>query len=59
MKKYQVINKLTNAVCGVFNTPNEAGKWVEEYTHEQNKGLDPNQPEYCSPFDFELKEVEA
>lgn len=59
MKKYKVINKLTSAVCGVFNTPNEAGKWVEEYTHEQNKGLSPNSEEYCSPFHFEMVEEEA
>lgn len=59
MKKYKVINKLTNATCGVFNTPNEAGKWVEEYTHKQNQGLDPNRPEYCSPFHFEMVEEEA
>ncbi|WP_373830340.1 hypothetical protein [Bacteroides heparinolyticus] len=58
MKKYQVINKLTNAVCGVFNTPNEAGKWVEEYTHEQNEGVSPDSEEYCSPFHFEMEEVD-
>lgn len=59
MKKFQVINKLTNAICGVFNTPNEAGKWVEEYTHEQNEGLDPNSAEYCSPFHFKMEEVDT
>lgn len=56
MKKYVVRNKLTNAVCGKFNTANEAGKWVEEYTQEQNEGLDPNSEEYCSPFHFQLEE---
>lgn len=59
MKKYVVRNILTDAVCGAFNTPNEAGKWVEEYTHEQNDGLDPNSEEYCSPFHFELLEEEV
>lgn len=58
MKRYVVRNKLTNAVCGKFNTANEAGKWVEEYTHEQNEGLDPNSEEYCSPFHFQLQEEE-
>lgn len=53
---YIVKNKLTSATCGVFETKGQAGKWVETYTHEQNEGLSPDQPEYCSPFDFELIE---
>lgn len=56
-KKYRVVNKLTKAVCGEFPTKGQAGKWVEEYTNEQNGGLSPDQPEYCSPFDFELIEL--
>lgn len=56
-KKYKVINKLTKAICGEFPTKGQAGKWVEEYTNEQNEGLSPDQPEYCSPFDFELIEL--
>lgn len=28
--KYQVRNKLTNAICGEFPTKEQAGKWVEE-----------------------------
>lgn len=56
-KKYRVVNRLTKAICGEFPTKGQAGKWVEEYTNEQNKGLSPDQPEYCSPFDFELIEL--
>lgn len=52
--KYIVKNRLTDAICGEFATYGQAGKWVEEYTHEQNEGLSPDAPEYCSPFDFEL-----
>lgn len=52
--KYIVRNRLTDAICGEFDTKGQAGKWVEEYTHEQNKGLSPDAPEYCSPFDFLL-----
>lgn len=59
MKKYTVRNKLTSAVCGVFSTANEAGRWVEEYTHEQNEGLSPHDEQYCSPFLFELEEREV
>lgn len=55
--KYRVRNKLTNAICGEFPTKGQAGKWVEEYTNEQNEGLSPDQPEYCSPFNFELIEL--
>ena len=55
--KYIVKNKLTDAICGEFPTKGQAGKWVEEYTHEQNEGLSPDAPEYCSPFDFELEEI--
>lgn len=53
---YIVKNKLTGAICGVFHSKGQAGKWVEEYTHEQNAGLSPDDPRYCSPFDFELIE---
>ena len=56
-KKYRVVNKLTKAICGEFHTKGQAGKWVEKYTNEQNEGLSPDQPEYCSPFDFELIEL--
>ena len=52
--KYIVKNKITGVTCGEFDTKGQAGKWVEEYTHEQNEGLSPDDPEYCSPFDFEL-----
>lgn len=52
--KYIVKNRLTGAICGEFETYGQAGKWVEEYTHEQNKGISPDAPEYCSPFDFLL-----
>lgn len=52
--KYIVKNRLTGAICGEFETYGQAGKWVEEYTHEQNKGISPDAPEYCSPFDFIL-----
>jgi hypothetical protein len=52
--KYIVKNRLTDAICGEFETYGQAGKWVEEYTHEQNKGISPDTPEYCSPFDFVL-----
>ena len=52
--KYVVKNRLTGAICGEFETYGQAGKWVEEYTHEQNEGLSPDAPEYCSPFDFLL-----
>ena len=55
--KYIVKNRLTDAICGEFKTYGQAGKWVETYTHEQNEGLSPDAPEYCSPFDFELIEV--
>lgn len=55
--KYIVKNRLTDAICGEFDTYGQAGKWVEEYTHEQNVGLSPDAPEYCSPFDFELIEL--
>ena len=55
--KYIVKNRLTGAICGEFETYGQAGKWVEEYTHEQNEGLSPDAPEYCSPFDFELIEL--
>ena len=51
---YIVKNRLTGAISGEFETYGQAGKWVEEYTHEQNKGLSPDAPEYCSPFDFIL-----
>ena len=51
---YIVKNNLTGATCGVFPTKGQAGKWVEEYTHEQNAGLSPDDPRYCSPFDFTL-----
>ena len=40
-----------------FPTKGQAGKWVEVYTNEQNVGLSPDAPEYCSPFDFELIEL--
>ena len=53
-RKYVVKNRLTGAICGEFETYGQAGKWVEEYTHEQNEGLSPDAPEYCSPFDFLL-----
>ena len=52
--KYIVKNKITGATCGGVDTKGQAGKWVEEYTNEQNEGLSPDAPEYCSPFDFEL-----
>ena len=52
--KYIVKNRLTGAICGEFATYGQASKWVEEYTHEQNEGLSPDAPEYCSPFDFTL-----
>ena len=52
--KYIVKNRLTGAICGEFDTYGQAGKWVEEYTHEQNEGLSPDAPEYCSPCDFLL-----
>lgn len=54
--KYIVKNKLTDAICGEFETKGQAGKWVEVYTNEQNVGLSPDDPRYCSPFDFELIE---
>lgn len=59
MVRYLVKNKLTGATCNFFDTPGEAGKWVEEYTREQNEGLDPNDEGYCSPFDFSLEMVEV
>lgn len=52
--KYIVKNRLTDAICGEFATYGQAGKWVEEYTHEQNAGLSPDDTRYCSPFDFIL-----
>lgn len=55
--KYVVKNRLTDDICGEFETYGQAGKWVETYTHEQNEGLSPDAPEYCSPFDFELIEL--
>ena len=55
--KYAVFNRLTHNLCGDFETPGEAGKWVETYTHEQNQGVDPNSQAYCSPFHFELHEL--
>ena len=50
-----VVNRLTDAICGEFETYGQASKWVVDYINEQNVGLDPEAPEYCSPFDFILK----
>lgn len=49
---YVVKNRVTGASCGIFPTKGQAGKWVETYTNEQNAGLSPDDPRYCSPFDF-------
>lgn len=52
--KYIVINKLTDAICGIFSNEVEAHNWVVNYTTEQNMGLEDNDPRYCSVFHYML-----
>lgn len=58
MKKYKLHNEL-KGWTGIFASKQEAVKRMMIFIEVVNKGLDANDEEYLTPFDFTLEEIEC
>lgn len=58
MKKFLVINKKTQEICGKFDSKNEAGDEMMDFIREHNEDLDSDDEDYLNPFDFAIEEIE-
>ena len=62
MKKYIIKNadgSEQNVMRAVYESRKEAGEALMDYLWDHNKGLDVDDGDYLSPFDFALEEVEC
>ena len=58
MKKFLVINKKTQEICGKFDSKNEAGDEMMDFIMEHNEDLDSDDEDYLNLFDFAIEEIE-
>lgn len=59
MKKYKLINTVSNYEIGIFDTKIEAAEALKEAINDGNQDIEPEDEEWLTPFDFHLEEVEV